>query len=239
VARLSTAFAAFHRVAFASRVPASGIGHSLAFDSLRRVKSATSSGMDVTPVSFRPSQSPLVSPCTRLLFLRRVRFDFPQLSLLPIGRFHLAAPVDQPRPFTCFRFASSCEADDILRYGCYPCLVRAESEPPGRRPPAPGSSTHRHDPVAGMTSDQLGSARLSAAFAVYRPVAFTSRFPSVAGGLHDTAFDRSASVSPDRVLGMHATPLPPGGRVPPGRQPSCARILLCGIPSDLSHEPFA
>jgi len=56
------------------------------------------------------------------------------------------------------------------------------------RAPWPPSSCARllhpsSRPVAGMTSDQLGSARLSAAFAVYRPVAFTSRFPTVAGGL--------------------------------------------------------
>lgn len=119
----------------------------------------------------------------RLLFLQRARCDFPQLSLLSIVRFHLAAPAGSPRPFTRFPFATPCEVGDILRYGCYPCLVRAESEPPGRRPPAPGSSSHRHYPVAGMTSDRVGSARLSPAFAASRLVAFTSRLPSVARGL--------------------------------------------------------
>jgi len=138
--------------------------------------------MDATPVSFRPSQSPLAAT-PGSCFSHRARFDFPQLSLLSIGRFHLAAPAGLSRPFTCFAFAAPCEVGDILRYGCYPCLVQAESEPPGRRPPAPGTSSHRHNPVTGMTSDRMGSARLLAAFAVSRPVAFTLRFPSVARGL--------------------------------------------------------
>jgi hypothetical protein len=38
-------------------------------------------------------------------------------------------------------------------------------------------------PVAGMTSDRLGLARFSTAFADFHPVAFTSRVPTIARGL--------------------------------------------------------
>jgi hypothetical protein len=55
----------FPPVAFTLRLPVVDPGHSLAFHSLRRVKSATSSGMDATPVSFRPSQSPLAAVLLR------------------------------------------------------------------------------------------------------------------------------------------------------------------------------
>jgi hypothetical protein len=34
---------------------------------------------------------------------------------------------------------------------------------------------------------------------------------------HDTTFDRFGRCRPTRVLGLHATPLPLGGKVPPGR----------------------
>jgi hypothetical protein len=61
----------------------------------------------------------------------------------PSRRFRLAGPGPWHRPLTCFRFAPSCEVDGILRFGCYPCLVQAESEPPGRLPPAPGSCPYR------------------------------------------------------------------------------------------------
>jgi len=69
-------------------------------------------------------------------------------------------------------------------------------------------------PVAGVTFDEPGSAELSAAFAASHPVAFNLAVPSPDGGLYDTAFDRFAPVSPGRVLGMHATPLPVDGRAP-------------------------
>jgi len=101
----------------------------------------------VVPANAAPPgrQPPAPGSC----YFYRARFDFPQLSLLPIGRFHLAAPGACSRPFTCFRFAPPCEVGDILRYGCYPCVVRAYTEPPGRRPPAPGSPIRRHGPLPG------------------------------------------------------------------------------------------
>lgn len=74
----------------------------------------------------------------------------------------------------------------------------------------------------------MDRAELSTAFAASRSVALTLRtHPLLDVGLYDTAFDRCEPVSPDHVLGLHVTPPPPGGEVPPGRQPSCARFLLC------------
>jgi len=54
------------------------------------------------------------------------------------------------------------------------------------RAPWPPSSCARlpypsSRPVAGVTFDESGSAGLSAAFAAFRPVAFTSRFPTLTG----------------------------------------------------------
>jgi len=65
--------------------------------------------------------------------------------------------------------------------------------------------------------DRLGQAVLSSAFADSRAVFFALRHPSVDVGLTTLLFDCSEPVSPDRVLGMHATPHPPGGQGPPGR----------------------
>jgi len=160
----------FPSVALTSRFPVLAPGHSLAFDSLRRVKSATSSGMDVTPASFGPTQSPLAAVLLRQappsVVTARCRDDF--------------------RP------AGFGEA-----FHCFHSFLLRRFQPHGSQP--------------------------------------------LTGGLHDTAFDRSAPMSSGRVLGMHATPLPPGGRVPPGRQPSCARFLLSGTRSisraGLSPEP--
>lgn len=61
--------------------------------------------------------------------------------------------------------------------------------------------------------------------------AFTSRVPNL-DQAYDTAFDRCEPVSSDRVLGVHATPVPyQAGSEPPGNQPrsqpvfpECARL---------------
>jgi len=70
----------FPPVALTSRFLVFKMGHSLAFDSLRRVKSTTSSGLDATPVSFRPSQSPLAAVLLRQaplsIVTARCRGDF-------------------------------------------------------------------------------------------------------------------------------------------------------------------
>jgi len=56
-----------------------------------------------------------------------------------------------------FDSLTPCEVGDILRCGCYPCFIQAESEPPGRRPPAPGSYIHRFFPlpVKALWSDEF------------------------------------------------------------------------------------
>jgi hypothetical protein len=83
---------------------------------------------------------------------------------------------------------------------------------------------------------QLGRAGLFAAFAASRPVALTLRtHPLMQASRH--CFRSLPSVSPDGVLGMHATPSPTGGEVPPGRHlpaPGClsphrARQVALGL----------
>jgi hypothetical protein len=65
---------------FTLRIPSTIPGHSLAFDSQRCVKPAASSGLDATPESFRPNQSPLVAVLLRQvppsIVITRYRGDF-------------------------------------------------------------------------------------------------------------------------------------------------------------------
>jgi len=52
-----------------------------------------------------------------------------------------------------------------------PCVIRADSEPPGRRPPAPGSHIRRAYPSPGGTFANSGVVGLSSALADSRPIA--------------------------------------------------------------------
>jgi len=131
-ARLSTTFAVFHRVAFASRIPASGIGHSLAFDSLRRVKSATSSGMDATPVLFRPIQCPLVASLLHQAPVRLIGLGsiFHNSRCFPSVAFTSRHPLIASRPSTCFRFATPCEVGDIPQVWMLPLRYSGQHSAP-------------------------------------------------------------------------------------------------------------
>jgi hypothetical protein len=62
-----------------------------------------------------------------------------------------------------------------------------------------------------------GSAELSPAFAGSHSVVFilAETRPLIEASRH--YFRSFGPMSSDRVLGMHATPIPPGGKVPPGR----------------------
>jgi len=164
LARLS---ASLPPVAFLSpsRVPGFDRSHSLTFDSLRRVKSATSSGLDATPVSFRLSQSPLAA-----VLLRQAP---PSIA--------------------------------VLR--CRGCFIRS------------------------------GSAALSPAFAGSCSVVLILADTRPLMEAITTLLSIVWPVSPDRVLGMHATPFPPGGKVPPGRQPILRQVPT--VPLAVSGEPFA
>jgi len=57
--------------------------------------------------------------------------------------FSSRIPVATPGHSLAFDSLTSCEVDDILRSGCYPCVVQANTEPPGSLPPSPGSCIHR------------------------------------------------------------------------------------------------
>jgi len=83
---------------------------------------------------------------------------------------------------------------------CYPCAIRAGSEPPGRHPPAPGSQIHRV-----FRRFVVNRLRLD-----FRTCVVPSRLshltvPAVDLG-HSLRFRFAASCEVDDVLGLHATP---------------------------------
>jgi len=102
---------------------------------------------------------------------------------------------------------------------------------------APGSPVHRSTPLPGLLYGRPGLAELSPAFVGSCSVGFILADSRPLLEARDTTFDRFGRCRPTRVLGLHATPLPLGGKVPPGRRPSCARILL-QLPTDTIHRTF-
>jgi hypothetical protein len=71
----------------------------------------------------------------------------------------------------------------ILRYGRNPCVIQADSEPPGRHPPAPGSHIRRSTPSPGdlsLAKVWWGFPRLSS---IPAPSLSSSRNPSSNMGL--------------------------------------------------------
>jgi len=102
--------------------PGLGIGHSLAFDSLRRVRSTASLRFGCYPCLVQAESEPpgRLPPAPGSCLHRRVGPDFRQLSLLPIDRFHLAGPVDNPGPSLTFDSPRRVKPAASLRYGCYP-----------------------------------------------------------------------------------------------------------------------
>jgi len=142
----------FPSVAFTSRPPVVAPGHSLAFDSLRRVKPTTSSGVDATPALFRPTQSPLAAVLLRQaplsVITARCRGDFRRVGLGGAFRCFRSFP---SRRFTS-RFPTLTEAVttllSIAQRRCRPaaCSVctlplslRAGEYPLAANQPAPGS----------------------------------------------------------------------------------------------------
>jgi hypothetical protein len=53
-----------------------------------------------------------------------------------------------------------------------PCVIQADSEPPGRRPPAPGSHFRRTQLVAEGTFVSSGEVKLSTTFVDSRAISF-------------------------------------------------------------------
>jgi len=183
-------------------------------------------GLQATPHSFGLNESPPaavhapgshVLPPIRIASGRSrpgVWHGFPQPALFPTG------------PLSTSRFPrldvslihwlsirlTPCESGGTLWSGCDPCPVQAGSEPPGLKPRLLAEEVDFQ-----ATSSNFGSARLSTIFTVSRRPHFTSRIRSPFNQACDIAFDRFEPMSPDRVLGRHATPVPAGGTVPPGR----------------------
>jgi len=86
---------------------------------------------------------------------------------------------------------------------------------------------HRSVPFPGLLRGQSGSAKFSPAFAGFHPVVFilADTRPLIEASRH--CFRSLRPASPDRVLGMHATPIPPGGIVPPGRHHPAPGSYCC------------
>jgi hypothetical protein len=113
-------------------------------------------------------------------------------------------------------------------FGC----LRASWPQSGARFPYPSQNA-----VTGPALWSVGSAELSPAFAGSRSAGFILADSRPLIEARDTTFDRFGRCRPTRVLGLHATPLPLGGKVPPGRRPSCARLLL-QHPTDTIRRTF-
>jgi len=169
---------------------------------------------------------------------QRVGPDFPQPSLFPIDRFHLAGPIRRSRPFTGFLFATPCEAGGISQVWMLP-LNRY-----GRlRAPWPPSSCARllhpsSSPVAGLTFDQLGSAGISTAFRGFSiPSLSTSRFPSDDRDLTTLLSIAYAGVARLRPgSGRHPSSLRrKSASWPPS---TCARLLPAGTRLSLPKRAF-
>jgi len=132
----------FPSFAFTSRLPVTDPGHSLAFDSLRRVKPTTSSGMDATPALFRPTQRPLAAVLLRQappsVVTARCRGDFRSAGLggafrcfrsFPLRRFYLAVPSPDGGLRHCFRSLCAGVVRPRPRYARYPSSSGRKSTP--------------------------------------------------------------------------------------------------------------
>jgi len=86
-----------------------------------------------------------------------------------------------------------------------------------------------------------GPAEFSTAFTDSHPACFFPRGrPDRCCKPYDTAFDRFAPVSPDRILGLHATPVPRSGTVLPNLSSgSCCDNRPCEQLFRLSSTPIA
>jgi len=165
----------------ASRHPTPLLGRdSLSFLDSRQEILATSSGMLATPGLFWPDQSlpaasaPAPGPHTSgwkidlsnfaatsaLSRLLRGLFSSRSTSLgnrsrgpgLTTGLFQPHGILDVRMSLSTLSFLCRRRATAILRYGRNPCVIQADTEPPGRLPPAPGSHVRRSTPSPGDLS---------------------------------------------------------------------------------------
>jgi len=256
------------------------------------------------PISNR-GRCPTIAQCW-------VRPEFHRSRGFPAASFRLTGPNLDIGHSLSFRFAPSCEVDGISQVWMLPLFsIRAESEPPGRQPPAPGSCFHRRagsdfmaafaashrplsprgsrrssrpftgflfaspceagditqvwmlplnrygrlsapwppsscarllhpssSPVTGLTFDQLGSAGIATAYHGFpsRRLQPHGSQPTIETSRH--CFRSLTPVSPDCVLGLDATPLPCGGRAPPGRHHPAPGSYPPALASVSRDEPF-
>jgi len=192
------------------------------------------------------------STCTRLLSLiasshrwesllvGRLWRDFPTtLIVFPSCLSHLAVPtVDLSHSLAFVRFrrvkSTTCSGLHVT-----PVLFGPAQSPLAayrlRQAPTTIANASLPKPLFGRS----GRAGFSPAFAVFHPVRFFPHgHPDRCCKPYDTAFDRFAPVSPDHVLGMHATPVPRSGTVLPNLS-SGSRGSSRFVPLRFRCEPFA
>jgi len=170
--------------------------------------------MDATPGRFRPRQRPLVSspgPWSRLV-LSHFRSRLPLLPAFhssrcfPTGRFRLTAPEPVPRPTTLLSLA-------VRR--CRPAACSGLHATPGSFRPSQSPLVSSPGPWSFLTAAHAAPVSVLTIFRslhCFPSVAFTLRIRSRFQA-YDTAFDRCAPVSSDRVLWCARHPCLVSGRV--------------------------
>jgi len=233
--------------------------HSLSIHS-RRVKSATSSGMDVTPALFRPTQSPLaayhlrqapesigVAPLPEHLYgrlgpaaLSSAFADFRSVV------FASRRPSVDPGPTTLLFFAPR-RCRPTARSVCtLPLALRVDKNPlvatPGSRRCARGGTSLSPEPCRLSPSTYLGFHRQAFNLTVLRATwalgRFRLRLQAACLGLHATPADCSAAALPDRLPSSIRNPIRLGvfgsrcrRRAALGLCPSCDGPVLSRAPA--------
>jgi len=120
-----------------------------------------------------------------------------------------------------------------------PCVIQADSEPPGRHPPAPGSHSPSHQPVTGGSFASSGEVRLSTALADFRHISFVlTESQALTWALMHCLY----WLTPLHLCGKlryACNPCPiMAGSVPPGRLPLLHRVPISARGSLRGHSSW-
>jgi len=120
-----------------------------------------------------------------------------------------------------------------------PCVIQADSEPPGRHPPAPGSQSPSHQPVTGRSFASSGEVRLSTALADFRHISFVlAESQALTWALMHCPY----WLTPLHLCGKlryACNPCPiMAGSVPPGRLPLLHRVPISDRGSLRGHSSW-
>jgi len=164
-----------------------------------------------------PAPGPYTPNSVRLLRIRSTGCDstFHRSRSFPSLRFRLAGPGLSTGHSLAFDSLRRVRSTASLRLGCYPCLIQAESEPPGRQ--------RLHQAPVRI----VGSVAIFRSLRCFPSTAFTSRIPSTITG-HSLAFDSQRCVKPATSSGLDATP----ESFRPNQSPLAA-VLLRQVPPSI------